>query len=101
MRKEINLGPHKCPVCHKFEFAGRYSYDFCPWCGWCDDSRDDTDDEWSGYNRDTIGDYREKYEAGKMETPELLEYREMMRKDGELYGIKPVNLLEQKVADMP
>jgi len=66
---------HLCPVCRKHEFDSRGSFDYCPWCGWGDDSWDDIDDEWSGFNGDTIGGYRKKYEAGKTESPELISYR--------------------------
>jgi hypothetical protein len=75
MRDDL-FKPHKCPICGKFEFDRRFSYDICPYCGWEDDSRDDTDDEESGANANTIGDYRKLYEEGKTETPLLKEYRE-------------------------
>ena len=29
---------HLCPVCGKFTFRKRNSYDFCEVCGWQDDS---------------------------------------------------------------
>lgn len=74
MRDDI-FKPHKCPICGKFEFDRRGSGDNCPYCGWEDDTWDDTDDEESGANASTIGEYRELYKAGKTETPELIKYR--------------------------
>ena len=71
--------PHKCPICGKFEFDRRNSYDICPYCGWEDDSWDDTDDEESGANANTIGEYRKLYKEGTMETAKLREYRESIK----------------------
>lgn len=75
MRDDI-LKPHKCPICGKYEFDVRGSYEICPYCGWEDDTWDDSDDEESGANAATIGEYKELYKSGKTETPELLKYRE-------------------------
>ncbi|GEM_PF-1580410 len=54
----------RCPVCGKFYFSERGSYDICPVCGWEDDS---VQKQWpdleGGANKDSLNEARRKYEA--------------------------------------
>ncbi len=56
---------HVCPVCGKFVFNHRLSYDICDICGWEDDILDEDDPEWfTGANPMELEDYRAAYNAG-------------------------------------
>ena len=64
--------PHKCPICGKYEFPDRNSYDICPNCGWEDEEASDEDDLISyilGANGMTKQRYREQYEKLLKEDP--------------------------------
>jgi len=60
-----NRGPHLCPVCGKYEFEHRDSYDICDECGWQDDAYQlDNPDEECCANELSLNQYKEKYAAG-------------------------------------
>ena len=64
MREYIKQ-PHMCPVCGKYEFPDRDSYDICPFCGWEDDAlQEDEPDYEGGANDPSLNQYRAAYEAG-------------------------------------
>lgn len=44
--ENTNWGPHKCPVCGKYTFPSRDSYDVCDVCDWTDNwFQDENPDE--------------------------------------------------------
>ena len=43
--KRIQLKPHMCPVCGKYEFPYQGSFDICDESGWRPEEEDDDDDE--------------------------------------------------------
>lgn len=58
-------GPHKCPVCGKYEFDSWNSYDICPECGWEDDSmQEEAPDDDLGANGMSLNEYKADYESG-------------------------------------
>jgi hypothetical protein len=58
--------PHKCPVCGKYEFPDRDSFDICKVCNWQDDSLQDEDhDYWGGANDMSVNQAREAYQRGE------------------------------------
>ena len=63
--KEMNQR-HTCPVCGKYEFEKRLSFDICEECGWQDDLLDEDDpDSISGANEMTLEEAREAYSKGE------------------------------------
>lgn len=57
---------HKCPVCGKFEFEKRLSFEICEECGWQDDVFDEDDfDAISGANEMTLDEARNAYKEGR------------------------------------
>lgn len=57
---------HICPVCGKYEFEERDSFDMCPVCGWFDDDLQLVKPELSGCNRLCLNEYRKKWQAGEI-----------------------------------
>lgn len=57
---------HLCPVCGKYEFEKRLSFDICEECGWQDDLLDeDNPDSVSGANEMTLDEAKEAYNNGE------------------------------------
>lgn len=57
---------HLCPVCGKFEFESRLSFEICDECGWQDDVFDEDDpDSISGANEMSLEEAREAYKNGE------------------------------------
>ena len=56
--------PHKCPVCGKYVFANKISYDICPYCGWEDSGFDDIEHRDEPFNifGKTFNQYKKEYE---------------------------------------
>ena len=67
-RKQIRYleapAEQRCPVCGKYYFSERGSYEICPVCGWEDDpSQKRYPDMEGGANRESLNEARRKYEA--------------------------------------
>ena len=60
---------HSCPVCGKYEFEERDSFDMCPVCGWFDDNLQLIEPDLSGRNKLCLNEYRKKWQAGEIEPP--------------------------------
>lgn len=57
-------GKHLCPVCGKYEFEERGSFDICEECGWEDDLvQEENPDEEGGANQMSLNQYKAEYEA--------------------------------------
>lgn len=67
--REDYFKPHLCPICGKFEFPTRGSYDVCEECGWEDDSLQELDPTSGGANWEGLEGYRALYQAGKHRLP--------------------------------
>ena len=67
--REDYFKPHLCPICGKFEFLTRGSYDVCEECGWEDDSLQELDPMSGGANWEGLKGYRALYQAGKHRLP--------------------------------
>lgn len=64
--------PHVCPVCGKYEFGFRNSFEICDICGWQDDAyQEDNPDEGDFANEMSLNEYKVAYESGWR--PEWLE----------------------------
>lgn len=62
--------PHKCPICHKYEFKNIGCFDICPFCGWEDDDVQLNEPDYAGgANELSLNAYREKYEKLIAENP--------------------------------
>lgn len=59
--------PHKCPICNKFEFKKKWSYDICPYCGWEDDGSEEEGD--IGVNGIDFIEYKKQYEKKVEDEP--------------------------------
>ena len=60
------LKPHLCPVCKKYEFPYRGSYDICDVCGWIDESyQEDNPDEDCLANIMSLNEARKAYAEGR------------------------------------
>ena len=66
---ENNQYKHSCPVCGKYEFEERDSFDMCPFCGWFDDNLQLVKPDLSGRNPLCLKEYKKKWEAGEIEPP--------------------------------
>lgn len=56
---------HFCPVCGKFEFGKRLSFEICEVCGWQDDIFDEDDPGAdTGANEMSLDEYRAAYKTG-------------------------------------
>lgn len=63
--KEI-FEKHYCPICGKFEFDKRLSFEICSVCGWQDDVLDEDDpDAITGANQMSIEEARAAYTKGE------------------------------------
>ncbi len=60
---------HLCPVCGKYEFEERDSFDMCTVCGWFDDDLQLVKPNLSGRNHLCLNEYRKKWKAGEIEPP--------------------------------
>ncbi|MCC8135609.1 MAG: hypothetical protein LIO40_02905 [Ruminococcus sp.] len=59
-------GKHKCPVCGKYEFENRDSFDICEVCGWEDDDFQlKKPDYKGGANKMSLNEAIEAYKNGK------------------------------------
>lgn len=57
---------HKCPVCGKFEFSDKDSYEVCEVCGWGDDDLQECKPDFKGgFNHMSLNEAKEAYKAGK------------------------------------
>lgn len=56
--------PHKCPVCGKFTFPGKVSFEICDVCGWQDDLVDENDPDDMTINPMSLEEYRKAYKSG-------------------------------------
>lgn len=57
---------HLCPICGKYEFESRLSFDICEECGWQDDVLDEDDpDAITGANEMSVAEAREAYAKGE------------------------------------
>ena len=57
---------HNCPVCGKFEFEERGSYDICKVCGWEDDQIQEEDHNYKGgANKMSVNEAKEAYKKGE------------------------------------
>lgn len=55
---------HCCPVCRRYEFSARCSFDICPVCGWVDDSyQEEFPDEDCCANSMSLNEAKRTYEA--------------------------------------
>ncbi|MBE6069670.1 MAG: hypothetical protein E7211_18565 [Clostridium lundense] len=55
---------HRCPVCRRYEFSARCSFDICPVCGWIDDSyQEEFPDEDCCANSMSLNEAKRAYEA--------------------------------------
>lgn len=68
MNNEIKTN-HSCPICGKYEFEERDSFDMCPICGWFDDDLQLVKPNLSGRNKLSLNEYRQKWQAGEIEPP--------------------------------
>ncbi|MCD7810432.1 MAG: hypothetical protein LUG91_01065 [Ruminococcus sp.] len=60
------MAKHKCPVCGKYEFEQRGSFDICEVCGWTDDLfQEDFPDEDRCGNIMSLNEAIEAYKNGK------------------------------------
>lgn len=56
---------HLCPVCGKYEFENKNSFDICPVCNWEDDGVQLDDPDWTeGANQMSLNEAREVYKNG-------------------------------------
>ena len=62
--------PHLCPVCGRYEFSDKGSFDICVYCGWEDDiiQLDDPDYD-GGANTLSLNKYREEYQRKITKNP--------------------------------
>ena len=57
---------HNCPVCGKFEFEERGSFDICENCGWEDDPIQEEDHNYKGgANKMSVNEAEEAYKKGE------------------------------------
>lgn len=67
---------HLCPVCGKYEFADKNSFDICPFCGWEDDEvQEDDPDYWGGANDLSLNDCRKIYKEKIKENPNYMRFK--------------------------
>lgn len=65
MAKKALTDKHLCPVCGKFQFEKRLSFEICEVCGWQDDLLDEDDPtEETGANEMSLAEYRAKFTSG-------------------------------------
>ena len=63
--KERTDTRHLCPVCGKYEFENKNSFDICPVCNWEDDGVQLDDPDWTeGANQMSLNEAREAYKNG-------------------------------------
>lgn len=62
---ENNSERHICPVCGKYEFTERNSYDFCPVCKWFDDEILTEIPTLRGFYHMNLNEAREAYKNGE------------------------------------
>ncbi len=59
-------GEHKCPVCGKYMFEFRGSFDICPVCGWEDDNLQAAEPDYEGgANTMSLNQARQAYKEGR------------------------------------
>ena len=78
MTNSYTPSPHRCPVCGKYEFEDKCSYDICPYCGWEDDGSEE-DFEEIGANDLKFLDYKKRYRKYTSQNPNY-----MWEKDGKI-----------------
>ena len=66
MSKKDYYKRHLCPVCGKYEFESRGSFDLCEECGWQDDPMQESEEtDEGGANPEGLRFARILYKAGK------------------------------------